>query len=45
MEGVKASNTISIESDTDNNSVNSQSSVFSPRKMRSGRIVKYQDGK
>ena len=45
MEGVEASNTIGIESDTDDDSVNSQSSVFSPRKMRSSRIVKYQDGK
>jgi len=45
MEGIEESNTISVESDADDESIDVQDSVFSPRKTRSGRVVQYQGGK
>jgi hypothetical protein len=45
IEGIEESHTISVESDADDESINVQGTVFSPRKTRSGQVVQYQGRK
>jgi hypothetical protein len=45
MEGIEESHTVSVKSDADDESIDVQGTVFSPRKTRSGRVVQYQGRK